>query len=309
MHEQVERLLVNTSNETFAIVARGVLDDDSATIVGTPVFDEISTSHNDQRTIGIVKVSGHALVNTNDGQVEWSSVVKIIDISVGVEKTDAARWVSPEIEQIVYETKLFSGETARFRSARCYLSDSVQAPLIVLWLEDLSTAPQPPWKLEYFISAANHLGHFNGDLAENPIELPFEVTSDLFAVKWDPSEIETRAGGLIAAKDSPLTKQAYPDTPVETGVEIANLARPIFDRAKSLPHSISFGDSHSRNMFPLGSQTVGIDWASLSNEPTGADIGVLIGSSLSYGVAEAAMIIKNENLIYESYVEGIQSSG
>jgi hypothetical protein len=110
-------------------------------------------------------------------------------------------------------------------------------------------------------------------------------------------------------KDSPMAKQAYPDTPVEVGVEIASLARPLLEHAKSLPHSISFGDSHSRNMFPVGSQTVGIDWASVSNEPTGPDIGVLIGSGLTYGVAEAVLIMENERRIYDSYVKGIQSSG
>ena len=47
-------------------------------------------------------------------------------------------------------------------------------------------------------------------------------------------------------------------------------------------------------MFPLGSQTVGIDWAAVSSETTGVDIGVLIGSNLTFGVSEAAMIIDNE---------------
>jgi hypothetical protein len=309
MHERVEKLLSSTGGETLTTVARGVLNDDSATPVGTPIFDEITTVHNDQRTIGIVKVSGHASVGTNDNLVEWSSVVKFIDLNVEVKKTDAARWVSPEIEQIVYENNLFSGEAARFRSARCYLSDSAKAPLIVLWLEDLSSAPQPPWKLENFITAANHLGHFNGDLAVHPVELPFEIASDAFAVRWNPSENESRAQELLERRDSSFSKQAYPDIPIEAGVDIANLARPLFDRAISVPHSISFGDSNSRNMFPLGSQTVGIDWASVSNEPTGADVGVLIGSSLGFGVDEAAMIIKNEKLIYQSYVDGIQSSG
>ena len=62
-------------------------------------------------------------------------------------------------------------------------------------------------------------------------------------------------------------------------------------------------------MFPLGSQTVGIDWAAVSSETTGVDIGVLIGSNLTFGVSEAAMIIDNEKKVYESYDEGIESTG
>jgi hypothetical protein len=307
MNEQVEKLLANTSDETFTTVARGVLDDDSATLVGAPKFAEITTSHNDQRTIGIVKVSGDAKVNS--GTKSWSSVVKIIDLSVVVKSTDAGAWVFPEIELLVYENGLFNGESSPLRSAKCYLSDSAHNQLIILWLEDLSNAPQPPWKLEHFVSAANHLGKFNGDLAVNPVELPFEISRDAYYARWDPSVVEGRARDLLEMKDSPVAKQAYPDTPVEVGVEIASLARPLLEHAKSLPHSISFGDSHSRNMFPVGSQTVGIDWASVSNEPTGADIGVLIGSGLTYGVAEAVLIMENEKRIYDSYVKGIQSAG
>jgi hypothetical protein len=188
MNEQVEKLLVNTSDETFTTVARGVLDDDSATLIGAPNFAEITTSHNDQGTIGILKVSGDARVNS--GTEPWSSVVKIIDLSVVVKSTGASAWVSPEIELLVYENGLFNGESSPLRSAKCYLSDSAHNRLIILWLEDLSNAPQPPWALEHFVSAANHLGKFNGDLAANPTELPFEISSDGYYARWDPSVVE-----------------------------------------------------------------------------------------------------------------------
>ncbi len=45
MKEQVEKLLVTTSNETFTTIARGVLDDQSATLVGKQKFNE-NTSKN-----------------------------------------------------------------------------------------------------------------------------------------------------------------------------------------------------------------------------------------------------------------------
>ena len=82
MNEQVEKLLAGVSDDTFTTIARGVVGDDSATLVGTPIFDEITTSHNDQRTIGIVKVSGTAVSVRHGSHHNWSSVVKIIDQSV-----------------------------------------------------------------------------------------------------------------------------------------------------------------------------------------------------------------------------------
>ena len=65
-NEQVEKLLANASTETFTMVARGALDDASVTLVGKPKFAEITTGHNDKRTIGIVKVIGSAMVGVGE---------------------------------------------------------------------------------------------------------------------------------------------------------------------------------------------------------------------------------------------------
>jgi len=202
--------------------------------------------------------------------------------------------VSPRIEQLVYETRLFVGENVPLRSGRCYLSDSSNDQLIVLWLEDLSDAPQPPWQLQNSITAANHLGQFNGELAIRPIELPFEMLEDGFQLRWGSQDYGAIAEQMLEARYSSVTQQAYSQAPVDAGIKLAKLVRPVLERARSLPHSIAFGDSHSRNMFPLGSQAVGMDWMAVSSETTGVDIGVLIGSNLTFGVSKAAMIIDNE---------------
>jgi hypothetical protein len=70
MNERVEQLLIGISNETLSIVARAVLDNPSAIVDETPAFEEITTSHYDLRTIGIVKVSGIASIRGE--QYEWS---------------------------------------------------------------------------------------------------------------------------------------------------------------------------------------------------------------------------------------------
>ncbi len=48
------------------MVARGALADASVTLVGKPKFAEITTGHNDKRTIGIVKVIGSAMVGVGE---------------------------------------------------------------------------------------------------------------------------------------------------------------------------------------------------------------------------------------------------
>ena len=120
------------------------------------------------------------------------------------------------------------------------------------------------------------------------------MLEDVFQVRFGSQDYGAIAEQMLEARYSSVTQQAYSQAPVDAGIKLAKLVRPVLERASSLPHSFAFGDSHSRNMFPLGSQTVGIDWAAVSSETTGVDIGVLIGSNLTFGVSEAAMIIDNE---------------
>ena len=135
------------------------------------------------------------------------------------------------------------------------------------------------------------------------------MLEDGFQLRWGSQDYGAIAEQMLEARYSSVRQQAFSQAPVDACIKLAKLVRPILERARSLPHSIAFGDSHSRNMFPLGSQAVGMDWMAVSSETTGVDIGVLIGSNLTFGVSKAAMIIDNEKKIYESYAEGIESTG
>lgn len=305
MHDQVETILANVSGDAFESVARGVLHDPNAVITGTPIFDEITNSHNDQRTIGIVKVSGRALVTA--GERHWSSVVKIIDSAHA--SGDAAIWSFPENEQKVYELGLFTDDGLRLRPARCYLTQTVEDSTKLLWLEDLTQAPQPPWALDDFITAANHLGQFNGYHSANQTVPPINVTRDAFLLRASGSKFKSGFAEVVEKSDTREVRQAYRDTRVESGMELAVLFEQVLETVRSMPHGLCFGDSHSRNLFPVESETVGIDWASLAMDPTGVDIGVLIGSALTYGVEEAQLLALNEPAVYDSYLSGLRSTG
>ena len=174
MNERVEQLLIGISNETLSIVARAVLDNPSAIVDETPAFEEITTSHYDLRTIGIVKVSGIASIRGE--QYEWSSVVKFIDPSAGDNSTAVLG-----SERKIYELGLFSDPDVPFRAARFYLSNEHGNGVTTLWLEDLSHAPQPPWDLEQFLQAANHVGQFIGHNFQHDVRVPFETPSNQYS--------------------------------------------------------------------------------------------------------------------------------
>jgi len=209
-----------------------------------------------------VKVSGTAVSARNGGHHKWSSVVKIIDQSVPTNNVVAA-WGFPENEVKVYEQGLLNDDEVQLRPAKCYLAEKNSDGLHVLWLEDLSAAPQPPWTLDHFISTAKHLGQFNGYHFVNKTELPIEVTQDAYYLRMTTFEWHSDYSKLMEIPDDPILRRVFGDIPLEPGLEYAASYDRAGEVAKSLPHSLSFGDSHSRNLFPLGSETVGIDWQTL----------------------------------------------
>ena len=307
MNEQVEKLLASTSDETFTTVARGALGKSSAELLGSSKFSEITNSHNDDRTIGIVKVSGTAVAGDNGGHHEWSSVVQIIDQSVPTKI--ATVWLFPENEVKVYEQGLLIDDEVQLRPTRCYLAQENSDGLHILWLEDLSDAPQPPWTPDHFINAANHLGQFNGYHFVNKTELPINVTQDAYHLRMSAFEWHSNYSKLMEIPDDPIVRRVFGDAPLEPGLEYAAMFERALEVAKFIPHTLSFGDSHARNLFPLGSETVGIDWASIAFDPIGCDVGVLIGSPLSFTKIERQLAAEHEREIYESYVDGLKSSG
>ena len=54
--------------------------------------------------------------------------------------------------------------------------------------------------------------------------------------------------------------------------------------------------------------TVAIDWSGISNEPIGADIGVLLGSGLTWGSKEELMVVENIENLYARYLDGLIDS-
>jgi hypothetical protein len=307
MNEQVEKILADISSESFTIVAREAIDDDSATLVGDPVFTDIDTPHNDARTVGIVKVSGAAVSVRHGSHHKWSSVVKFINQSMPT--NFEAAWSFPENESKVYELELLADDGIQLRPAKCYLVQRDSDGLSMLWLEDLSGAPQPPWTLDQFKSTANHLGQFNGYHSVNKTVLPIEVTQNAYYLRMMAIDLNSEYSKLMDIPDDPIVRRGFGETPLETGLEYTSAWLRAMEVAKSLPHTLSFGDSHARNLFPFGSETVGIDWASLANDPVGCDIGVLIGSPLSFTSGEIQFTAQNERAIYDSYIEGLTSSG
>ena len=310
MHEQVEKILAETSVENLTLIARGVLGDDSATLAGDTTFTELTAHHNDARTIGIIRASGTAVSVRHGSHHNWSSVVKVIDMNG--EAVGPAHWISTESlenEPRIYEHGLMSNPSVPFRAAECYFSQEYDNGVKALWLEDLTTAPQPPWSLDQFIRTANHVGQFNGYYSQNEIDPSIHVIENSYLIRWQTDEQKSSVESFTSSPNTDFINRAFGDVPINSAARFEQLFQQLLLESATSPANLSFGDCHARNMFPLGGETVAIDWANLTFDPIGVDIGVLAGSALSWGQEEALLAISHEKDLFESYMAGMLSSG
>jgi len=52
-----------------------------------------------------------------------------------------------------------------------------------------------------------------------------------------------------------------------------------------------------------------IDWSGIGPGPIETDIGTMVGGSLTWGDAEASLIIEGEREIFDAYMSGVELSG
>lgn len=304
MNDRLESILNSVTADEFTTVARGALGSSSATLIGEPVFEEITTPHADLRTLGIVRALGEA--NTGSSTESWTAVLKILDVEAPAGQN--AGWVRAENEETVYEQNLFTDDDLRFRPARFYLKANRGPGLKLIWLEDLSDAEGPPFDVTQLSAIAGALGEFNGFQKQQPTKLPFEPAANSFKVRWEGAAFVAAVSRLEQFRDNEIAKAMYRKSTVESTLEIHDLMVRLIERIKREQGSLSFGDSQPGNLFRKGDETVAIDWASLTMDPIGVDAGCLVGASSVWGRSGVDVAL-NERDIFESYVHGARSQG
>ena len=291
--------------ETFVEVAQGIIGDSVFSVPESTTWESVGAIHADLRTVAVVRYSSTA--ETQNGTRRWSSVVKVVDADLDPGRH--ARSDRPESEIQIYQNGYLNHNTIPFRPAKCYKIGNPLDNVKMIWLEDLTSAVQPPWELDDYLKVANHLGSFNGYFAMNPPDLEFEVPVDNYLVKRDINGLHSGVAQLMDYRESDEVQCAYAEVPIEAAQDFVEAFVRLRENVGEFKHYIAFGDSHARNIFPLEHETVGIDWANVSFEPIGYDVGLLIGSALTQHLEDSEMVAANERLIFDSYVEGFRSGG
>ena len=294
-------LLRNTDQATLNRVASDVAKvNPTATTVDS--VERLVRHHNDNRTVGLYRARC-----SSDG-TEWSSVVKVVDVKAL--PIDGVQWLSPETEEAVYRSNLFSDLQVAFRPVRCHGVSTLAEGIQGLWLEDLTSAPQPPWSVDQYLTAARHLGQFDGIqcIDESPMS-GIDVPSCNFVHRWVGLRFQDDIATMAEGTSGSSVARALSSAAISKLERVAAVIPDFLTQAQSMPVFLTHGDSHARNMFPLDGETVAVDWSGLAREPLGTGVGALIGSGLTWTLNEYEMVLNNLDRLFDAYVEGLRESG
>jgi hypothetical protein len=264
-------------------------------------YAEITTPHAEERTVAIVKVSGRARGKP------WSSVVKVLDMSLPAQPRFEGV-TAPETEEVVYEEGYFSSSGGGLRAARCYMISRPTPVMKLLWLEDLTSATGPPFGPDALSEMAGHFGTWNGRHARQLPDLKFPLLRNAFESRFRRWSFETKLKQLAEFDDNQIVRMMYRDRQLSVAADFIDAMSRLARWGQTASATLAYGDCSAGNLFHRPGETIGIDWASLTLDPTGVDAGCLIGSSITWG-RNFVQVAQIERQLFETYLDGLEESG
>ena len=199
------------------------------------------------------------------------------------------------------------------RAARYYALHKRNG-LQLLWLEDLSDAPQPPWIRQHFIDTARHLGQFNAHWPEQALPQWEWLNRDGFRTSFRNSRYDDVFKQFVTQQDHPFVREFAPAAVRHELMELWDASNMLLAQAEATSKGVCHRDCHPKNLFPMldsgdDSYTVAIDWVNVGIDSLGLDIGHLIGSPMSWlelTPDEAEALV---DPLFDAYVTGLKESG
>lgn len=261
-----------------------------------------------QTTVGIYRIVGNATTST--GEQLWSAVVKVLGqpaVSIPGMFLDSQR----EIE--VYRSGVFSSICGGIRAAQCYAIQEKDG-LQLMWLEDLSHAPQPPWSSEQYIETAYHLGQFNGYWPSESLPDWRWLNHGSLRQALKKQAFQEALERLHQLQSHPVIAQVAPPDIAASTLQLWDEIDRLLEKVEQSPKGICHLDCHPRNLFPMHSMpgksyTVAVDWAEVGIGPYGIDVGHLLIEAVK------KMTIPSEQLrvlieqSFEAYINGLTEVG
>jgi hypothetical protein len=243
----------------------------------------------------------------------WSLVLKILrdptyGSALGEASTDG--W---DREVQVYRSGLLNDLPEGLVAPRCYRLEE-RPGAVWLWLEDVSEEVGLRWSIARFALAARHLGRLNGlYLAERP--LPDEPWLLCGLLRSRATGVTGFWDAFARVRDEPLARRTWPGDLGDRARRLWDDRDRVMEGLDRLPQTFVHGDTDRRNLFARRSasgveETVAIDWALSGVAPVGAELTVLVNSSVLWarGVGPGDLGELAERCLAE-YVAGLEDAG
>ncbi|MEE8045635.1 MAG: hypothetical protein V3T49_02225 [Dehalococcoidia bacterium] len=311
-HDRAIELIAAIPRSELNSIVGILLDNRNVALIGDWSASPVGKSYG-TGTIGICIVRGIAEIAGQ--QQNWSMAAKVLDLSMaGNTAADSARSEIEAYSSGLLDSLLGAGmPDSRFRAANCYgVTEFQKDDVFIIWLEDLSHLPDPPWNDDVYAMSAKHLGHFNAAWLLNPPENRSWFHQDGYRARFS-----TGPQKRLKMRDNQDDKyvRLVASSAVLDGYEwlTSNLDR-VFDHLQTIESPLSHTDAQPKNLFPGtapdgSAETIAIDWSMLGYAALGTDAANLVGSSLFWLEIDVSHAMHLEQVVFESYLEGLQELG
>jgi hypothetical protein len=259
-------------------------------------------------TVGIFRVAGVA--QTWTAEQNWSTVIKVLGAP---EHPRAGIVVAPLKEVEIYRSRVFADLCGGVRAPHCYAIQPCD-DMHLVWQEDLSGAPQPPWTPDEFVETARHLGQFNAHWPQSALPEWSWLSQVGFRDSFYSPPTQQRFERLPSLHDHPLVRRfASPDV-IQELMQLWKDLDALLAQAERNPKGVCHRDCHPKNLFPMHdmngiSYTIAIDWSEIGIDCLALDIGHLIGSPILWQELmpeEAEALVEP---VFAAYLTGLAEAG
>ena len=258
-------------------------------------------------TTKIMRFSGNA--QDENTTRPWSLILKIIrPADEGDEPTSLRYW---KREALAFQTGLLDDLPGNIRAPRCYAVIERPEHEVWLWMEEVVDETKGAWSLEQYGLVAQHVGEFNGFFFENnsKVSHPWMIKNQLRA--WLGKEPPIIPPEILS---HPLVNRLYPPDIYEWMQNVWAEHIHWLDILERQPKTLSHLDVFRRNAFIRRDsqnhlQTVLIDWAFIGSAALGEEIAALVSGSINFLEFDSRQIQSLDQIVYDGYLEGLQSTG
>jgi len=246
-----------------------------------------------------------------DQEIPWSLILKTLHPQA--DSLDPSAWNYYKREADAYRSGFLDDLSGNFSAARSFCTTEYPDGTCWIWLEDVKEEIGERWPIQHYGVVARHLGQFSGSyLTGLPLPEGNWLSSDW--LRKGSATAATAIEPLRNSLDHPMIRRWFPGDTSDQFFQLWEERDLFLDALDQLPQTICHFDVYHHNLFANHTvdgnpQTIAIDWAYVGKGPLGADLHPLLLATVSFGAVGLGKIHILDELIFDSYLEGLRDVG